>query len=193
MSKQFVVMGAAAIALVTGSLLAADVASVATLTITAGPHAGRYTIRSDKACTIGPVDKGDPDSFEATLMSEGMRKGQLATRPKELGTVYVDLPRLDAPHLGELKIDVAFGDPTAREGNGRMPGVLYTVDTRPDSALPEYERAVRGSAKLKGRGGAKLRRSGPTANVEFWGETPDGVRIDGTIECRSIRPDRSFY
>ena len=46
----------AAFALVAVASLAAEVASTATLTVVAGPHAGRYSISSDKPCTIGPVD-----------------------------------------------------------------------------------------------------------------------------------------
>lgn len=193
MANRLTALSAAALTLLTGGVLAADAASTATLTVASGPHAGKYTLSSDKACTIGPLDKGRPDSFSATIISEGMRQGKLASRPNELGTVQIDLPNIDAKHLGEIKVEVAFGDPTARERKGTTPGVLYAIDTRPDSALLEFEREVRGTSKLKGKGGAKLQRRGADATFGFWGETANGIRLDGSIECRGVKHDRSYY
>lgn len=164
------------------AVLAADIDTVAKVTVASGPHAGTHTLESNGGCAIRPPRDGGPDSFDVMLsVSEDMKMSRRADN-NYLEMIQVDVPNVDSKHLGELALHVVFGNPKKR----LREGIAYSVDTRPDSSLDDFERQVRGKRPLSGRGGAKLRNKGATAMLEFWGETKEGVRIDGTIDCREV-------
>ena len=114
-------------------LLASDVDSAAKLTFASGPNAGTYTLQSDMPCSIGPLVSGDPVGFKARLVSEDLKMSRLSNKPKDLGLIYIRIPNIGSrQHLGELSIDVVFGEPQSR----KTPGTAYNVDTVPDGATP---------------------------------------------------------
>ena len=76
-----------------------------------------------------------------------------------------------------------FGDLT----NRKSPGTLYVVNTIPMAKRNEIELELTGGKVTAGRGDVKIDRQGNKATVTFWGESKEGVRIDGVIQCPEIR------
>jgi hypothetical protein len=82
--------------------------------------------------------------------------------PKKLNSVQLDLP--DKSKANQFVVTVGFGPLIGRTAS-------YTIDTR------------RGK---KGNGAITLTESGSTAAVKFSGTSAEGVKLEGTIDCKSI-------
>ena len=166
----------AAALLALASLIAATTAHAqgrkARFTLTGGPQAGSYEM------TVGPVcesfDSGSEDhGFGAEFVAEpprGWRKG-----PPYLSHMWLNVPRMRNPKPDALSLGVAFtkwGTPETE--------IKYEVFTIPRELdlHPEFEH------KPTGRGEAKVQQSADAFSATFRGETADGVRIEGSLQCQ---------
>lgn len=170
------------LALAAAGPLHSQVESVGKVTVSSGPHAGSYTVESPTPCDNRPARQGDPAEFRADVASDDAIRERLNGKPRVLTWIRVRVPNLEARHLGELSVSVVFGDPS----NRRIPGTAYTIDSTPitgaDSLIAQG--TGRQLRKSSGRGTAALQKQGKTSSLTFSGQTEQGVRLDGTVECR---------
>jgi hypothetical protein len=82
--------------------------------------------------------------------------------PKKLNSVQLDLRDKSKPN--QFVVTVGFGPLIGRTAS-------YTIDTR---------------AGKKGNGAITITESGSTATVKFSGTTADGVKLEGTIDCKTM-------
>lgn len=162
--------GLAALALAAPAL--ADTGSSARITVSGGAHAGKYEYRSDEACIIAALP-GKPAGFSLFLMNER-------------SSLTLDLP--DAAKTSQLQIELMVADTKPGQSRKNTATVSYTIDTRPDAVLEEYQRAERKG--MSGKGSATLTQTGNTASLSFSGTTTNGVKIAGTVDCRKV--DREY-
>jgi hypothetical protein len=148
--------------------------------VSSGPHAGKYSYVSEDACIFAPLKKGAAVSFSYVLITDE-------------STLSIDIPDVDSKHLAEFQLELVITDAANKEdkrSRKRASHTLYTIDTRPDSALDPYQRKQRGANGAKGRGSVKLRDQGQALRVEFSGETIEGIKLEGSVRCRAV--DRTF-
>ena len=137
---------------------AASAAPIATASVkvTGGPNAGQHDIFTER----GGCSTGltGPKSFGAQISNPRLKD------PKMLGSIQLDVPDRGKPN--EFVAVVGFGPIAQRTAS-------YTIDARkktdksPPSAIA-------------------INESGSTATVKFSGTTTEGVKIEGTIDCRSV-------
>jgi hypothetical protein len=161
---RFIAMGAP-LALVP-LLVAAPVEAQGTrahVTLTGGPQAGSYEMTAASAC--GAFDSGSKDDgFGASFVADaprGWHKG-----PPYLSHLSLSTPRMRNPKPDELWLAAVFtkwGTPETE--------IKYEVFTIP------------GGHKLTGHGEAKVQRTAGGLSATFRGETADGVRIEGNLQC----------
>lgn len=146
----------------------------ASLTLTGGPNAGSYEM------TVGPVCEtfgsgSTDDGFGADFVADpprGWRKG-----PPYLSHMWLGIPRMRNPNPDMLSLGVVFtkwGTPETE--------IKYEVFTIPREIWGDTYREL--NPKLTGHGEAKVQQSGDRFSATFRGETADGVRIEGSLQCQ---------
>ena len=145
--------------------------SKATFTLTGGPQAGSYEMNNASICETfgsGTEDHG----FGADFLADpphGWRKG-----PPYLSELSLRTPRLRNSKPDAVALRVTFtkwGTPETE--------IVYQVFTIPPALDPTPELG----RKQTGKGRATVARAGGTFSATFSGETADGVRMEGTLEC----------
>jgi hypothetical protein len=150
-----------------------DTASVAQVTVMSGPRAGKYDFASADACVMAPSRPGGPPGLSVTLSA-----------PK--ASVAIDIPSIEAHRLGAFWVELVVADANSSASRRNTASTTLVIDTRPDSALEKYQRDERGPNGMRGSGAAKLQQQAQTARLEFQGQTAEGVKLQGTVECRRI-------
>jgi hypothetical protein len=143
--------------LVAPALFAADVKESVHVVITGGANAGRYDGTTDRGgCSAGMTGKGSWGN-QYSLPKEN--------DPKVLNSVQLIVPDAKAAASGthNFFLNVAFGRITKRVAE-------YKVDTEHKS----------------GSGTVTVADHGSTAIVTFDATTADGVKLKGTIDCKSV-------
>jgi hypothetical protein len=149
---------AASIAIISTAALA-DVKETVEITITGGQNPGKYQASSDKGgCSAGLAG---PGSF-GNQLSDPKNKD-----PKAFNSLQLVVPdaKKAASGTGEFMITVGFGPLMSRSAT-------YTVDTT--------------KGKKNGSGTVTVDDKGSTAKVKFSASTPEGVKLEGTIDCKSV-------
>jgi hypothetical protein len=152
---------AAVLACASPALYAQDVRESVHLVVTGGPNAGTFDNASDRGgCSVGLTG---PGSFGNQLSNPRDKD------PKHFNSLQLVVPDATAAATGtsEFFLSVGFGPLLARAAE-------YKVETRS------------GEAKKAGSGTVTIADHGATATVKFSAITADGVKLEGTIECRSV-------
>jgi len=139
------------------ALYAADVKETIHVVITGGPNAGTYDGSTDRGgCSAGMTGHGSWGN-QYSLVKEN--------NPKVLNSVQLIVPDAKAAAKGthDFFLNVAFGRITARVAE-------YKIETE----------------KKSGHGTVTVNDKGSTAIVTFDGMTAAGVRLQGTIDCKSV-------
>ena len=147
----------AVLLIVTTPVFAAEVKETVHVVITGGPHAGTYDGSTDRGgCSAGLTGKGSWGN-QYSLVKEN--------NPKVLNSVQLIVPDAKAAANGthNFFLNVAFGRITARVAE-------YKVETE----------------KKSGHGTVTVHDKGSTAVVNFDATTAAGVRLQGTIDCKSV-------
>ena len=147
--------------LVAGTVPAAadEVREVVHLTVNGGPNAGKYETSTEKGgCTYGLAG---PTAW-GNQISDPKQKD-----PKKLNSVQLIVPdtKKAAGGATEFLLIVRFGP--LMGGN-----TSYTIDTRPP--------------KKSGSGTVTVEDHGATALVKIAATRADGVKFDGTIDCKTV-------
>ena len=145
--------------------------ATAHITLTGGPQAGSYEMSGSPVCDT--YDSGTEDhGFGAEFVADpphGWRHG-----PPYLSHLWISTPRMRNPKPEAVSFGVTFnkwGTPVT-EINYKV----YTIPPALDNN-PELGR------KQAGKGQATVRRAGNRLSATFSGETQDGVRMEGSVEC----------
>jgi len=164
------VAGLLAITMVVGRGLQAQVPK-ARITLTGGPQAGTYEMSGSAVCET--FDSGSEDrGFGAEFVADpphGWRHG-----PPYLSHLWVSTPRMRAPKPDAASFGVTFskwGTPATE--------IDYKVFTIP----PALDNEPGLGRKQTGKCRATVRRTGDKLTATFSGETADGVRLEGNVEC----------
>ena len=139
------------------ALYAADVKETIHVVITGGANAGTYDGSTDRGgCSAGLTGKGSWGN-QYSLVKEN--------NPKVLNSLQLIVPDGTAAAKGthDFFLNVAFGRITARVAE-------YKVETE----------------KKSGSGTVTVADHGSTAIVTFDATTAAGVRLQGTIDCKSV-------
>jgi hypothetical protein len=151
------------IAALAASLLAlpalAEVKETVHLVVSGGPNAGSHDASTERGgCTYGLAG---PGSWGNQLSAPGEKD------PKKFNSLQLIVPdaKKAAGGTREFLIVVGFGPLMARSAE-------YTVDTR--------------AGKASGSGTVTVEDRGTTAKVTFRVATAKGVKLEGTIDCRSV-------
>ncbi len=144
----------------------------ARITLTGGAQAGTYEMTGSPMCKT--FDSGSEDhGFGAEFVADpphGWRKG-----PPYLSHLWLTTPRMQHPKPDAVSIGVTFtkwGTPAIE-----IDYKVYTIPPALDNN-PELGR------KQTGKGQAMVTRAGGKLGATFSGETADGVRLEGTLECQ---------
>jgi len=140
------------------ALYAADVKETIHVVITGGPNAGTYDGSTDRGgCSAGLTGHGSWGN-QYSLVKEN--------NPKVLNSVQLIVPDAKSAAKGthDFFLNVAFGRITARVAE-------YKVETE----------------KKSGSGTVTVNDKGSTAIVTFDATTAAGVRLQGTIDCKSVQ------
>lgn len=143
----------------------------ARITLTNGPQAGTYEMTGSPICKTFDADADH--GFGAEFVADpphGWRKG-----PPYLSHLWLSTPRMQHPKSDAVSLGVTFtkwGTPAIE--------IDYKVFTIPPALdhNPELGRTQ------TGKGQATVRRAGDKLAATFSGETADGVRMEGSVECR---------
>ncbi len=136
---------------------AAGPAETIHVVITGGPNAGTYDGSTDRGgCSAGMTGKGSWGN-QYSLVKEN--------NPKVLNSIQMIVPDAKAAASGthNFFLNVAFGRITARVAE-------YKIETD----------------KKSGSGTVTINDKGATAVVTFDATTTAGVRLQGTIDCKSV-------
>lgn len=136
---------------------AADVKETVHVVITGGAHAGTYDGSTDRGgCSAGLTGKGSFGNQYSLLREND---------PKVLNSIQIIVPDAKAAASGthDFSLKVAFGRITKRVAE-------YKVDTE----------------KKSGTGTVTVHDKGSTAVISFDAKTADGVRLVGTVDCKSV-------
>ena len=139
------------------ALFAAEVKETVHVVITGGANAGTYDGTTDRGgCSAGLTGKGSWGN-QYSLVKEN--------NPKVLNSVQLIVPDAKAAASGthNFFLNVAFGRITARVAE-------YKVETE----------------KKSGSGTVTVADHGTTAIVTFDATTAAGVKLKGTIDCKSV-------
>jgi len=160
----FALIGASAMPQAAGS------GSSASISVSTGPHAGRYAFAPREACAIAAF--GDqPLGLSVVLSSEE-------------SSLSLDMPNLDEKHAHEIQIVLVVAD--KRAGSIGMSSTTYEIDTRPDAALKPYQKAERANKGQTGKATTTLMTQGSNVLLSFSGETAKGVKLEGEVTCRKV-------
>jgi hypothetical protein len=144
----------------------------ARITLTGGPQAGSYEMNGSPVCETfgtGSEDRGFGAEFVADP-PHGWRKG-----PPYLSHLWLSTPRMRNPKPDAVSFGVTFtkwGTPETE-----IQYKVYTIPRELDNN-PELGRT------LTGRGSATVRSAGGKLAATFSGQTEDGVRMEGSVECQ---------
>ena len=170
-------MGRAASLTSTGLLLALAAgpawpqsASSGTITVGSGPHKGDYNFAPTETCFIAAFGKKPP--------------GLSVVMSSEKSSLSIDIPNLDQKHANQIQVVLVIADPRAA-GKGTS-SVTYEIDTRPDSVLEPFQKAERANKGMSGKATTTLMQKGGSALLSFSGETASGVKLDGSVTCRTM-------
>jgi len=151
--------------------LASVPATTATVTVTGGPHAGKYSLDAEAPCEIESHDAPKPKhSFTAMLGAPG-NNGSSIKDPKVMTVLSLIVP--DADHASgnsQFLSEMTFGDPP-------LHGTHYAVDTRP------------GGKNGGGSGSLTIAPHGTQAVVNLDVKTADGVQFKAVIQCLRLLRD----
>ena len=129
--------------------------------IASGPNAGTWDVSTDRAgCSAGLTG---PGSF-GNQFSLSKEKD-----PKKFASLQLIVPDAKAAASGAKEFLIVF-----RFGPLMGPGTEYTVETRAREP------------KKTGSGTVTVLDKGATALVNFAVTTATGVKIDGTIDCKTV-------
>lgn len=145
--------------------------SSASISVSTGPHAGKYAFAPREACAIAAF--GDQPLGLSVVMSS------------EDSSLSLDMPNLDEKHAHELQIVLVVADKRAAGAKG-MSSTTYEIDTRPDTALKPYQKAERANKGQTGKAKTTLMTQGNNVLLSFSGETASGVKLEGEVTCRKI-------
>ena len=130
------------------------------LTIAGGPHAGTYELKDGQCDGL----RGEIISMFTPEMSG------LAAGPKNLESIEVyTAPTKVKPDGFAVRADF-------RAKSGKR--IVYEIYTIP----PELQGPGRNEPP-KGRGSVTIRQAASSTSATFRGETKDGVRMEGSVEC----------
>ena len=145
--------------------------SSASVSVSTGPHAGKYAFAPREACAIAAF--GDqPLGLSVVLTSDD-------------SSLSLDMPNLDEKHAHEIQIVLVVADKRAAGAKG-MSSTTYEIDTRPDSALKPYQKAERANKGQTGKATTTLMTQGNNVLLNFTGETASGVKLEGEVTCRKV-------
>jgi len=139
------------------ALFAAEPKETIHVVITGGPNAGTYDGSTDRGgCSAGMTGAGSFGNQYSLLREND---------PKKLNSVQLIVPNAKAAATGthDFFLNVAFGRITARVAE-------YKVDTEHKS----------------GSGTVTIADKGATAVINFDATTAAGVKLKGTIDCKSV-------
>ena len=145
--------------------------SSASISVSTGPHAGKYAFAPREACAIAAF--GDQPLGLSVVMSS------------EDSSLSLDMPNLDEKHAHELQIVLVVADKRAAGAKG-MSSTTYEIDTRPDTALKPYQKAERANKGQTGKAKTTLMTQGNNVLLSFSGETSSGVKLEGEVTCRKV-------
>jgi hypothetical protein len=157
-------------AVLTGRLEAQS--PTARITLTGGPQAGTYEMSGSPICKTFD-DGADDHGFGAEFVADpphGWRKG-----PPYLSHLWLSTPRMRNPKADAVSFGVTFskwGTPAIETD--------YKVFTIP----PALDHNPGLGRKQTGKGHATVKRAGEKLSATFSGETADGVRMEGSVQCR---------
>lgn len=140
------------------AIYAADVKETIHVVITGGPNAGTYDGSTDRGgCSAGLTGHGSWGN-QYSLVKEN--------NPKVLNSIQLIVPDAKEAAKGthNFFLNVAFGRITARVAE-------YKIETE----------------KKSGSGTVTVNDKGATAIVTFDATTATGVRLAGTIDCKSVQ------
>ena len=143
----------------------------ARITLTGGPQAGTYEMNASAVCDTFDSYREDR-GFGAEFVADpphGWRKG-----PPYLSHLWISTPRMRNPKADAVSFGVTFskwGTPATE--------IDYKVFTIP----PALDNEPGLGRKQTGKGQATVRRTGDKLTATFSGETADGVRLEGNLEC----------
>jgi len=147
--------------LVATASLAADVKETVHLVVTGGPNAGTYDATTDRGgCTYGFTGKGS----WGNQLSQPKEKD-----PRKFNSLQLIVPDTKKAATGthEFYINVGFGPLMKRAAE-------YKVETRT------------GEPKHTGSGTITVIDRKTTGQVLFDVKTAEGVKLNGTIDCKSV-------
>lgn len=149
---------------------AAGTGSSASISVSTGPHAGKYAFAPREACAIAAFGD-EPLGLSVVLSSDE-------------SSLSLDMPNLDQKHAHEIQIVLVVAD--KRTGAKGMSSTTYEIDTRPDSALKPFQKAERANKSKTGKATTTLMTQGNNVLLSFSGETASGVKIAGEVTCRKV-------
>ena len=150
----------------------ANTGSSASVTLHSGPHKGKYDFAPTEACVLAAFGK-KPLGLSVVMSS---RESSLS----------IDVPNLDEKHASEIQIVFIVAEKNAGASAKGTTSTTYEIDTRPDAALEELQRAERGRRGVTGKATTTLMTQGNATLLSFSGETAQGVRMDGEVTCRKV-------
>lgn len=162
--------GAICVLLASAALPQAGTGSSASISVSTGPHAGRYVFAPREACAIAAFGD-EPLGLSVVLSSDD-------------SSLSLDMPNLDQKHAHEIQVVLVVAD--KRTGAKGMSSTTYEIDTRPDSALKPYQKAERANKGKTGKATTTLMTQGNNVLLSFSGETASGVKLQGEVTCRKV-------
>lgn len=151
--------------------LATGPATTATVTVTGGPHAGKYSLDAEAPCEIESHSAPKPKHSFSVMLGAPGSNGSTIKDPKVMTVMALRVP--DADHgsgNSQFFAEMTFGDPPSH-------GTHYAVETRP------------GETKQSGSGTVTIGQHGAQASVDFDLKTADGVQFKGVIQCSRLLRD----
>jgi hypothetical protein len=151
---------------------AATTGSSASITLHSGPHKGKYDFAPTEACVLAAFGK-KPLGLSVVMSS-----------PES--SLSIDVPNLDEKHASEIQIVFIVAEKNPGASAKGPTSTTYEIDTRPDAALEELQRAERARRGVTGKATTTLMTQGNATLLSFSGETAQGVRMDGEVTCRKV-------
>jgi hypothetical protein len=141
-------------------------------TLTGGPHAGSYEMDQAAMCQVADLSA---DELELSAIFDADRpKGWRDDPDRAYAKGFVlSTPRAKGGKAGSFALAAGFATP--RERNRKVEYVILTIPR--ELQEPGLERDP------EGRGDVTVERTDAGAKATFRGETQDGVRIEGSLEC----------
>jgi hypothetical protein len=144
----------------------------ARIALTGGPQAGSYEMVGSPVCKTfddGKEDRGFGAEFVADR-PQGWPKGA-----PYLSHLWISTPRMRNPKPDAVSLGVTFskwGTPATK--------IDYKVFTIP----PELDNEPGLGRTRTGRGQATVSSSAGKLSATFHGETDDGVKLEGSVQCQ---------